>query len=531
MSKFDYVIVGAGTAGCVLANRLTEDPACSVLLLEAGGGDRHPALHVPKGFAYTIDNETFSWKYQTEPFGPYGQTELWSRGKVLGGSSSINGMVYNRGAQADYDAIEALGNPGWGWSQILPIFKQIEDHQLGASDMRGAGGPVHISVVRRGDEVSEKLLDSASALGLKRVDDINASDEERAGYTPANTRNGMRVSAAKAFLHPARKRPNLTVMTGTTATGLVFDGNRVTGVSATQGAGRIELNARREVILSLGSIATPQLLQLSGIGPREVLREAGVDVRVDSPQVGEGIREHRCFPLQMRLKRDIGYNRLLSKPSRQALSGMKYLLNRQGPLATPAYDMLAFLRSSPDSDRPDAQVLLAPMSVGIGPLDISLEQRPGLSLLGFVLRPTSLGSVHIRSTDPHALPRVVAGYLDTEHDRVISLNMFKRMRELVAQQPIADEILLETMPGVLVQDDEALLNSGFLNGGTGYHASGACAMGPNETDAIDSRLRVRGVQNLRVVDVSILPAMVAGNLNGPMMAMAWRAADMIREDA
>lgn len=527
---YDYIVVGAGSAGCVVAAKLSEDPATTVLLVEAGGSDNHPMVSIPKGVAFTLSNPKLAWYYPTQPFGPNGQTEYWLRGKMLGGSSSVNGMVYNRGSQADYDAIEAAGNTGWGWSQMLRVFKSMEDHSLGGSDMRGVGGPLKVSVRTDREEVATSLKASAAHLGINPVDDINASDAERIGYAPATIHRGQRVSSSRAFLRPAMKRDNLTVITGTSVTSLRFEGDKAVGINATSDGSSLSFTARREVILSAGAIATPQLLQLSGIGPRTVLKEAGIDVRVDSVHVGEDVREHRCFPLQMRLNKNIGYNRLLSTRPRQGVSGLRWLLTRTGPISTPAYDMLAFFKTSPGLDRPDAQALLTPYSMGVGALKTGVEDRPGFSMLGFALRPTSTGSVHVTDSDPRAPLRIVPNYLDTDHDKATSIAMFRRMRQIVEESPIAEMTSVETMPGRAVENDESIIRSGFINGGTGYHASGAVAMGPNDDDPVDPTLRVRGIRNLRVVDVSVLPAMVSGNLNGPAMALGWRAAEMIRDD-
>lgn len=527
---YDYIIIGAGSAGCVLASRLSEDPRISVLVLEAGGNDSFPMIKIPKGIAFTIKNPKYAWYYPTEPFGPNGQREVWIRGKVLGGSSSVNGMVYNRGAQADYDALESRGNPGWGWDEMLRVYRQMEDHSLGGSDLRGSGGPLKVGVRTDTEPVDEALMTAAGGLGIRTVQDLNASDDERIGYAPATIRNGLRVSAAKAFLHPALKRPNVTLLTETRATKLLFEGEAVVGVAAMTKTGPAEFRSRREVILSAGSIASPQLLEVSGIGSPAVLAAAGVDVRVASERVGEGVREHRCIPLQVRLNKNVGYNRQLSSPVRQGVSGARWMLTRRGPIGTPAYDMLAFFKSKEGLERPDSQVLLTPYSMGIGSGSIGVENRPGISLLGFTSRPTSEGSVHITSADPLARPRIVPNYLSTEHDRTSTIGLFRTMRRIVQQSPIAELAAAEIQPGLAVEDDDSILAAAFLYGGTGYHACGAVAMGPEDSAPVDSRLRVRGVKNLRVVDVSVMPAMISGNLNAPAMAMAWRAAELIRED-
>ncbi|TVT23024.1 GMC oxidoreductase [Amycolatopsis acidiphila] len=532
MASYDYIIVGGGTSGCVLAAELSKDPGARVLLLEAGKRDRSPIFHIPKGFAFSIENPQHSFVYETEPFGPLGQTEKWSRGRVLGGSSAINGMVYNRGAQHDWDSIVERGNPGWGWEEILPVYKEIEDHQLGASDMRGAGGPLHISVQQSGDPVDEAMLDAAGNIGLKRVDDLNSSDEERVGYAPANIKNGLRQSAGKVFLKPAEKRPNLSVRTGAQVTRVVVEKDRAVGVVVGTGAGAEEIRAGKEIILSLGNMETPKLLELSGIGGAEVLKAAGIDLVLDRPMVGEDMIEHRYVTLQLRLNDPkLGYNARLSSGLGQAASGLKYLFTRSGPIASAAYDLVGFLKTNPAEPRVDAQILMTPFTQGSKPLDLTLESRPGASIIGYPLRPTSLGRLHVVSGDPAVHPRITTNYEFDDADRRKFVDLFRRMRDIAAQHPFVDVVKAETEPGWAVQDDESILNHVLLNGGTSFHAYGACKMGPGEDAVTDPQLRVRGVDGLRVMDASVLPVMVAGNLNGPLMAMSVKAARMILEDA
>ncbi|MDY6995588.1 MAG: GMC family oxidoreductase N-terminal domain-containing protein [Actinomycetota bacterium] len=533
MARYDYIVAGAGSAGCVLANRLSADPGVSVLLLEAGGPDRHPMFHVPKGSGTLMENEKYAWRYATTPFGPKQRSEYWARGKVIGGSSSINGMVYNRGNQADYDELERLGNKGWGWSDILPIYKAFEDNEFGPSPTRGVGGPLHISVAADQDVLCREIVAAGAASGLREMPDINESDEPRIGYTPATIRNGRRVSAADAFLKPVRSRPNLEIRTDTTVTRVMIEHDRAVGVEVvTPGGATAALRADREVILALGSMGSPKALQLSGIGPRELLEGAGVPVLLDRPYVGRRMREHRCFAMKFRLNEDLGYNRQLSTRLGQGLTALRYLTSRKGSLATPTFDVLAFLKTSADAERVDGQLLLGPFTIPAYQEGepVSIERAPGMSCLGFTLRPTSEGEVAITGRDPDAPLRLEPNYLSTAYDRTTTADLMRRTRELFAQSPIGERIDHETYPGPGAVTDDELIDSALDGGYTGYHAIGSCAMGPSDDDVVDSRLRVRGVDALRVVDCSAMPIMLAGNLNGPVMAMAARAAEFIVEE-
>ncbi|MET8836238.1 GMC family oxidoreductase N-terminal domain-containing protein [Micromonospora sp. NPDC004540] len=519
MDGFDYVVVGAGAAGCVLANRLTEDPGTRVLLIEAGGWDRSPFVRVPKAFARLMDDPRTAWHYPAT-VAP-GRRETWQRGRMVGGSTSINGMIWSRGAAPEWDALAPLG---WGWSTMRPIFERLADHPS-----RGTGNPVRLSVATGTDPLCEEMLETGEELGWRRVDDLDAGDGERIGYVTATIHAGRRVNAADAFLHPVRDRPNLTVAVDTVALRVLVEDGRAVGVRVAHGGGEVDHRAAAEVILAAGALATPQLLQVSGIGPADTLRAAGVPVLLDRPRVGAGLREHRPIPVQYRLAEPGGYNPRLGTPLGQARAALRYLLTRRGPLALPVMDVAAHVKSRPELDRPDVHLLMAPFSAAPPRPGraLELEREPGLLCLGTVTRPDSEGSLAVTGPDPRTPPAIVANYFATAHDRRVAVDAFRRMRELFATGPIAKRIVAETLPGPAIQTDEEIIEAGRAHGYCGYHAIGTCAMGSTDDHIVDPQLRVRGVTGLRVVDASVLPVLVSGWTSAPVTALAWRAADLI----
>lgn len=528
-SAHDYIIVGAGSAGCVLANRLSEDPTTRVLLLEAGPPDRSLWLHLPIGYGKTMWDDRYNWRFETEPDpGMHDRRIYWPRGKTLGGSSSINGLIYIRGQREDYDHWAALGNAGWSWEEVLPWFIRSEHNQRGASAFHGEGGPLKVSDIGTPHPLIEAFIAGAAELGVPRNDDFNGPEQEGAGYYQLTTWRGWRCSTATAYLKPVRHRANLQVLTGAQATRILLEDRRATGVRFWHAGQEQEAHCRAEVLLAAGAIQSPQLLQLSGIGPVELLQRHGIEVRHVLPGVGENLQDHLQLRLVYQCTQPITTNDQLRNWRGRIGMGWQWLASRSGPLAVGINQGGCFMRVDPHASRPDIQFHVATLSADMAGGQV--HPFPGFTLSVCQLRPASRGHVRIRSADPLQPPAIQANYLSHETDRQTAIAAIRAARAIAQSSAMTPHVAREHRPGPDAISDDTLLDFARRHGATIFHPSGTCAMGQGPTAVLDERLRVRGIGGLRVVDCSAMPTLVSGNTNAPVIMMAEKAAAMIRED-
>ncbi len=527
---FDFIIVGAGSAGCVLANRLSANPDQRILLIEAGGSDRTATIQMPMGISQILPpgKSAANWDYWTTPQKHLNDRKLfWPRGRVLGGSSSINGMVYIRGAASDYDHWRQLGCTGWAWDDVLPYFKKAEDSARGADDLHGVGGPLHSEQRIRPNILAECFIEGGRQAGLAVTPDFNGERMAGVGYYDTTTKDGTRWSAAKGYLYPARARKNLTVLTGALVEKIIFTGKQATGVRLKQGTQSVEYAATREILLCGGAVNSPQTLMLSGIGPSDHLKQIGIDVIADRAEVGSNLQDHLDILVQWKIAEPVSFNRYAHFP-RNLLVGAQWLLTREGPGSGAPTPAGAFVKTRPELETPDVQFhFIAGLGMAHG-VDSDLKNSHGYMIHVCQLRPESRGTIRLASGDPMAHPLIDPDYLSAPEDievQLAGLAIARAVGNAPAFQPFAPE---EIWPGPSAKTREGLIAAVRNGGETIYHPVSTCRMGPDENSVVDLELRVRGVTGLRVIDASVMPRLISGNTNAPTIMIAEKAADMIQ---